>query len=470
MLDCMEASDIPWTPRLDPAARPIYAAIADAIGEDLRQGRLKPGQRLPPQRQLASNLGIDFTTVTRAYSEARLRGLVEARVGQGTFVRAQASAAADRRAPVRRNADMTMNLPPRFDDPALTARMWGAVTSLGQETGQALLLSYHDPVGALADRQAGVQWLRPFVPQAAAEQLLVVAGAQAALLAILGTLARPGDTICAEALTYPGLRSLAAHLGLQVQGLAMDADGLLPGAFEAACREGPPKALYCMPNLHNPTTAVLTLERRRTVVEIAASYGVPIVEDDIYGPLLTAGPPSLAALAPDLVYYVGGLSKVMSPALRIAYVAAPSPRAAARIGAAVRATTGMASPLTAAIATRWIETGLGVAALEAIRRETAARYALAETFLPPGSFIGRPEAFHLWLPLPPAWQGSAFPARLAAAGIAVAAGDAFATLPGQAEAVRIGLGAPESRQDCADALARIGDLLVNDPAWGLTVV
>src|SRR5665213_3451951 len=76
-----------WMPALERTSGPVYLAIAEAVAADITSGRLQPGARLPPQRALAKALGIDFTTVTRAYAEADKRGLVEGRVGHGTYVR-----------------------------------------------------------------------------------------------------------------------------------------------------------------------------------------------------------------------------------------------------------------------------------------------------------------------------------------------------------------------------------------------
>ena len=122
----------------------FYLAIAGAIAADIAAGRLQPGTRLPPQRALADALGIDFTTVTRAYAEAGKRGLVEGRVGHGTYVRLRQS----RPAPAAgRAVDISMNLPPRFEDAALNARMQTGIKTVSDE-GLDLLLAYQDPGGA----------------------------------------------------------------------------------------------------------------------------------------------------------------------------------------------------------------------------------------------------------------------------------------------------------------------------------
>ena len=106
-----------WMPNLAASDKPRYIAIADAIAEDIRSGRLAASDRLPPQRKLAHRLDIDFTTVARGYVEAQKRGLIESHVGRGTFVRASARR---RHSPMARHpeiVDLSMNLPPEPDDP-----------------------------------------------------------------------------------------------------------------------------------------------------------------------------------------------------------------------------------------------------------------------------------------------------------------------------------------------------------------
>ena len=453
-----------WLPHFDRGAGPFYLAIADALEADIRAGRLPEGTRLPPQRRLAESLDIDFTTVSRAYAEATRRGLVEGRVGQGTFVRSPAPAARG-----HSRADLAMNLPPQPADPALLTRMWGGIGGLREAGGMELLLRYQEAGGAAMDRAAGLRWLSPRLGVVEPERLLVCAGAQGALLAAASVLARPGDSICAEMLTYPGFRALAAQIGLNILGLPMDQDGLLPEAFDAACRTERPKALYCIPTLHNPTTATMPLERRRAVLAVARKHGVPVIEDDAYGMLPEGGPPPLAALAPELVFHVSGLAKCLSPALRIAYLVTPGGRAAGRAAAAIRATTGMASPLTAAIASRWIEDGTAAAVLREIRQETTARAAIAARLLPAGLARGDAASFHLWLRLPSFWSRGELVARLGGAGMAVVGSDAFAVAD-PPEAVRIGLGAARGKVELREALLRLADLLSEPPALSSMVI
>jgi DNA-binding transcriptional MocR family regulator len=206
----------------------------------------------------------------------------------------------------------------------------------------------------------------------------------------------------------------------------------------------------------------MSTPRRREIVAVARRHRLPIVEDDAYGRLPDPAPPALAALAPELTWHIAGLAKLASPALRLAYLAAPDARGAAQAAARLRATTGMASPLTAALATRWIRSGVMGEVLRAIRGETRARRRMAAETL--GEAVAAPaEAFHLWLPLPAPWTRGAFQAALRPHDISVVPNDAF-TVGGPApEAVRIGLGAPATRLDLRRALETIAAVLEPPP-------
>ena len=137
-------------------------------------------------------------------------------------------------------------------------------------------------------------------------------GAQHGLAIVLGALARPGDLVLTEALTYSGFRALADQLRVDVEGLEMDDDGIVPAAFERACRLRAPRALYCTPTLHNPTAIVTSVERRRALADIAARYDVPIIEDDVYGALVSDAPATIASMAPRTTYFVTSMSKAVA--------------------------------------------------------------------------------------------------------------------------------------------------------------
>ncbi|WP_245496366.1 PLP-dependent aminotransferase family protein [Lichenibacterium ramalinae] len=458
-----------WTPDLAKFGRPHYRAIADAIAEDIGAGRLAASERLPPQRQLADALGLNFSTVARGYVEAQRRGLIASRVGHGTVVTGRAAPAAPA-APalppaVRRRpalVDFSMNLPPEPDDPALVERMRDGLAAVSADL--VGLLRYQGFGGAPDDKEAALHWLSRRGLAVPANRLLVCPGSHSALLATLSTLCRPGDVICSEALTYPGARSLAAHLGLTLVGLPGDDEGIDAAAFAATCVRHRPKALYLNPTLLNPTTVTVSRARREAIVAVARRYAVAIIEDDAYGFLPPDGPPTFSALAPETTYHVAGLAKCLGAGLRIAYLVAPSARAALPLAASLRAATVMASPLTAAVATRWILDGTADAVLDFVRRESTARQRLALAALPPGLAEADPHGFHIWMRLPEPWSRSAFASQSRSTGIGVVASDPFVATGPAPEAVRICLGGLASRDDVAHALDVIAHALDETPA------
>lgn len=456
-----------WSRSLRSSDKPAYLAIADLIDDDIRNGRLTTQDRLPPLRSLAEELALNYTTVARAYGEARRRGLLDARAGRGTYVRSAAV-----RSPARRGSllEMTMNLPPEPDDPTLMARLREGFAALAANTDPYALLRYQEFGGTPEDREAGVRWLQPRLPRIAPERVLVCPGIQCALVALMTLLAGPGESICAEALTYPGVKGIAAQLGIRLHALPMDGGGIEPHAFETACRELRPKALYCNPTLLNPTTATIGAERRAALADIALRYSVPIIEDDPYGMLPSDAPAPLATLAPELSYYVTGLSKCVGAGLRVAYVAAPDVRRAKLVAAALRSTTVMASPITTMLATRWINDETADAMLAATRRESVERQKLAAALLPAGACQTHPEAFHLWLSLTEPWHQLEFAAHLRTRGVGVVASDAFCIDGNPPEAVRICLGGAGDRDECRHALEAIHDTLAQSPAVVSTVM
>nr|WP_298093909.1 PLP-dependent aminotransferase family protein [uncultured Shinella sp.] len=456
-----------WHPDLSRSDSPLYMALADRIERDLRSGELSAGDKLPTHRDLAKRLAIDVTTVARGYVEAQKRGLVQAHIGRGTFVTGaarRASEAADTQPDARRSAtvDLSMNLPPEPDDPALAARMRQGFSALSADL--IPLLRYQSFGGAAMDKEAAALWLgrRGLTPSH--ERIFITPGAHPALLAILGIVAKPGETILSENITYPGIRSIAAQLRLRLAGLAMDDDGILPEAFAAACEREAPKALYLNPTLQNPLTLTMPAARRAEIAAVARTYRVPIIEDDAYGFLPLDGPAPLAAHAPDLTWHIGGLSKCIGAGLRLAYVVAPEDsRALWSFAGAMRSGNVMASPLTTALATRWIGDGTADAILDFLRSEAAARQALVAGLLPSGCYRADTISFNIWLPLPHGWTRSTFGAHIRMSGLGIVASDAFCVDGMPPEAVRVCLGGPIARPQLQTALEFMAHALEGPP-------
>jgi DNA-binding transcriptional MocR family regulator len=448
-----------WAARIKGGSLPAYQLIPELIAEDLRNGRLTPRQRFPPLRDLAVTLELNYTTVVRGFAEARQRGLVAARPGLGSYARGSFIGL-----PLRAGtgAEMTMNLPPELADHPAMQQLRESAAAFMTATALPDLMRYQDFGGTPHERGVAAEWLAQWVPGAKADRVLIAPGIHSVLLALVSLLVKPGQGLCVESMVYPGMKAIAAQLGVQLQPLAMDQDGLVPQAFEAACKSIPVAALYLCPNLHNPTTATLPIHRREQIADIALRFSIPIIEDDAYGMLPAATPPALADFAPDLSYYIGGMSKWLGAGLRTAYVLARGPAAAQRLAGALRATTVMASPLTSALVAHWIERGLAAEVLAAVRAECGWRSWLIRDRLGTCGVRTQPNGFHAWLPLAANADDGRYlaietAARLRDLGVAAVAGSVFSTDQQPPEGLRLCLGGDLTRDDCGRALQAVVD-------------
>ncbi len=453
-----------WLPRLDGVTGPKYLAIADAIADAVAAGTLRTGDRLPPQRELAKALSVDLTTVTRAFGEAQRRGLLDGRVGRGSFIR---DARLDQPAPTA-VIDMSMNMPPQPAEARLRARIAEGVAAVMATPDALTQLHYQDSAGIAAHRQAAALWLAQRLGTLTYDRILVASGGQSALAAILALTLDRGDTLCAGELTYPGLKAASERGGYSIEPLAMDGEGIDPDAFESACRRVRPKLLYVVPTIDNPTTATMGVNRRHAVAEVARRHGVTIIEDDAYGALPGPALPPLAMLAPEITWHIASLSKCATPALRIAYVVTPGLPETLRLSAEIRATSLMASPLTSALAARWVANGTMDQIVQAIRTENVERQLIAGRLLGPAG-TAHPEGHHLWLALPGHWQRAEFVRQALHSGLSVVPSDAFATTARPPEAVRVSLGVVPDRERLERTLQHLAFLL-DRPAAAASVI
>jgi DNA-binding transcriptional MocR family regulator len=439
-----------WVPTLEDRPGPLYQRIVDALSADVASGRLRRGQQLPTHRALAKALGIDLTTVTRAYAEARQRGLTEARVGQGTFVAETMMRQADAPPPA---FDLTMNLPPQPLAADLEGRLTRAIAAIEREAGFSAYLNYRDPAGTREERDTAAAWLATRVTGAHGDRLVIAPGTQNAILNFLMSQVRSGGVVLAEALTYPGLKDAAAYAGVRIAGVATDASGILPDALAEATRRHGAKAVYLIPTIHNPTAVTMPLARRKAVAEVIRANGLTLFEDDAYGALAPEAVP-LATLIPERTYFAASLSKCIAPGLRVSFLLTPSRAAANAMANAVRASTQMPVALIVAVVTRWLRDGSGEAIVAAVRREAAERQALAAQALAQHVYSSQPYGHHVWVNLPRAWSRAEFAAHVQRQGLAVVTSEAFwvGETGEPPHAIRVALGAARSRADLARAL------------------
>jgi DNA-binding transcriptional MocR family regulator len=459
-----------WTPDLSRHEGPRYAAIVEAIAEEIEQGRLKPGDQMPTHRELAARLGVTTGTVTRAYAEAARRGLLVGETGRGTFVKGDLldlDSAAEDEALV----DLSFNIPPPSAGDLLGQSLAKTLKDISARRGLAALLTYQPAAaGAERHRAAGAEWVARSGLKARAGQVLVCNGALHAMTVVFSTLCRPGDAVFTESLTYPGMKNLANLLNLRLHGLPVDGEGLVPEAFEEACRRGAARVLYTIPTVQNPLGTVMSERRRREIAAVASAHEVAVVEDDVHSFMLPKPPPPLSSFAPENSYYIMSTSKSMAGGMRVGYLAAPE-RMVEPLSTSLRATVWTAAPLMAEIASEWIRDGTADRLVAQKRAEAAARQELAARALEGFRVDAHPLSFHLWLHLPEPWRSNEFAAQLKRRGVLVSPSEAF--VPGREEAphaVRVCLGTPRSRERLGNALAVVRSVLRETPDPCLSVI
>jgi DNA-binding transcriptional MocR family regulator len=443
-----------WLPKLESRRGPVYRAIADALDEDVQNGALRAGMRLPPHRDLADHLGVTVTTITRAYAEASRRGLTSGYVGRGTFIRGNEAEERSETLPF----DLSINiLMPDKEVANLQPRLFQR-----RVLPWTQILGYIPSRGHLRHRQAMAAWLARGGLVVDPDHIVLTAGAQHSLSVALSALLKPNDTLLMEELTYSGARAIAHQQHLKIRPVAMDAEGIRPDALETACRSTRARALYCMPRLQNPTSAIMSDRRRRQIAAIAEKYRLTVVEDDVYGFVSPEKAP-LASLIPHRTVYVTSLSKSLFPGMRLGCVSAP-PEMLDSITGAVWASMIMASPIGADLLSGWIEDGTAARIAEWKRHEFAARQAMARRLFDGERMQTHPSSPHIWLQLPSRWSSESFAAQARARGVILNASTQFSVADQPARAVRVCLGPPRTRPGMEQALTIIRQTLASQPA------
>ena len=457
-----------WIPDLTAIEGSRYKALAKAIGDAIKQGDLKPDERLPTHRSLAEALEVTVGTVSRGYAEAEDRGFVYAVVGRGTFVRGKDEPGM-LQIPEQDDEiiDFSLNLPIKLDKADDLATVMRDISRRPSDMNK--LLCYQPDVGLIEHREVLAGWFTQAEWQVTPDKLIITHGAQHGILVSLMALTRPGDVILSEGLTYPGLTAITHQLKVETQGLVLDNEGIIPSALETACQRYQPKLLYCTPTLQNPTTAIMSLERRQAIIRICQQYNVLILEDDVNGPLAETAPLPLAALAPEQVIYIGSLSKSLAAGLRVGALVTPD-AVRDRIADSVRASCWMVSPVVTEIACEWVRSGRAEEQVAYQKQDMKLRQAIARKKLRAFDAVITPFGFHVWLMLPEPWRAGQFVKEAEHRGVLLKGAGTFAV--GRFEAphgVRIAISCARDIEQLEQGLDVLVDMLKAGPEPTLSV-
>ncbi len=428
-----------------------YRQVADEIAQAIRSGAVPAGTRLPTHRELAKQHHIALATATKVYRELATSGLVVGEPGRGTFVRELSGFAGidPRRMPRgARAADLSFNQPL---SPEQGDTLRHVLRQIAAEGDLDSLLAQQPPGGRTADRAAMATHLLDRGIDVPPDRVILTSGAQQGLDVVLAALAPPGTVVAVDALTYPGIKPIAALRGIDLAPIRVGAEGTDVDHLEWLCRHRPISSVYLMPTIQNPLGFVLDAEARCRIAELAHRHDFRIVEDATYAFLDPHAPPPLQNLAPERTFHVGSMSKNLATGLRVGYVVGPAADRQ-QLVRALRAASWGTPNLTTTIVTRWIADGT-VGRVERARRDDARlRQAIARRELAGLDYRAHPGSFSGWIQLPVDTRADIIVRELAAQGVLVSTADAFAVTPEIPNALRIALAGP-TRDDLAHALA-----------------
>lgn len=442
-----------------------YKVLVQAIARDIETAALAHDQRLPAQRQLAGALGISVQTVTNAYKELERQGLVRCEVGRGSFVSRRMSDRVTRYILDRPERALVDCSTARILHTAEHDRLWrDTCAQLSHEHDQPWMRACRPIAGFEAHREAAAHWVARQGVRAEQDGILITNGAAHGIFLALASLAGPGDVVLCEGLTDHGVIGSSQVLGFTLKGLEIDRNGIDPEHFEHVCSNERITALVCTPNLNNPTTSLMPDARRREIAGIARRFGVHIIEDDVYGPLLgERRAPPISHYLPELSFYCTSMTKTVLTGLRVGFLTVPK-RLALRSESILRVSSWMATPLLAEVASRWIDDGRADTLLRLQRRLLEGRQAMVSEHVGKHVLGQHPNALNVWLGVPPHWAVDSLVRTLRERHIAVASPEPF-TVRGvpPARGVRLCVGAECSDDELRDALISLRDVFEQYP-------
>ncbi len=464
---------------------PLYQQIETHLRKGILSGSLAAETRLSSARELATDLKVSRITVENAYAELEAAGLVERRLGSGTYVLAQPG---------------KLNPPPgeshgpppwplwqqeaqersgRFHRPALdewlrSARHPNPINFAGgvadprffpaDEFRRAVnSVLRRDGTSALEyGRREGYEPLRRTIAKVLgsqglntkADNVLITSGSQQALTLIAQLLLRPGEVVLVENPTYAGALDLFRALDLRTVGIPMDSQGMQVERLEPLLQQHHPKLLYTIPNFHNPTGTCLSTARRKALITLADRYNLPILEDDFVGDMRYEGraQPSLKSMdAAGRVLYVSTFSKMLMPGLRVAFLVAEGPvyQSLVSYKAVVDLATSnlMQRSLEAYVTVGRYRTHLR-RTCRAYRRRRDCMIAAIQRYLPSSvQYVSPAGGMFFWLQLPPDMTASKLLTIAVKEGVGFATGTSSFVLPAEGESfIRLNfISASESR-------------------------
>ena len=441
---------IRWKPKQGMDRRtPKYLAIAECVEADIHSGALVPGAKLPSHRQLSALFGTTIATVTKAMSEAVRRGLVNAVVGSGTYVRGSSNAQ-----PASDLIDLSLNTVPASVVQDILGRQLAKVSG---DRFSYHLFDHSGYIPAPGLLKSGVRWVSSLGVPATESNLLLTNGVHQGLLASFELLLPHGAKAICEPLLYTGVKRIAQSRGITLLAADFDDDGIDPEGIERLISETGAKVVILTPVNHNPTTVTLSVERRQRIAEICSRLDAWIIEDGVNTPLSGTEIPSIYHFAPKRTIHLTGFSKCVASGFRLGIAVVPE--MARRGFEEALIGSGWTGPgLFAHMANEMLSDGSIDACVQRHRQEADTRFSLALQLLPGVTAASCP-TYHAWVKIPERVDPTNFHLQAQHLGVRVSPAAHFAISNERSDRhYRISLGGAMSRDVLRRALNTLASI------------
>lgn len=439
-----------WKPKLSQSNKPLYLVLAEKLEEDIKNRVLLPGTKLPPWRELADFLDLNVSTVSRAFKVCKQKGLLSSTVGSGTFVSYDALASLT--VMPDPSSKGLINMSAFTPEPVACMELVQITKDMMESADVSKLFGYGEEGPKEWQKLAAVQLIEKAGYCTKAEKLLPANGGQNAITAILAGLFKAGDCIGTDPLTYPGIKSAAKLLGIQLVPVKQENNEICEEGLLYACKNEQIRAVFIMPDFQNPTTHIMTDECRKMIARVAKEQDILIIEDAAHSMLMKEPKHAVASYLPEQTIYIASLSKTVAPGLRLSYIVSPE-RYKAAVAEALYALNVTVSPLLLELGSRIIASGKMPNFSDQYRNMIRERNALIDEMLFGYAVYGAPESLFRWLLLPEPWTGEEFESEAYRAGVQVYGCRKFSVGKAKpAAAARIESAGPKDMEELKKAL------------------
>lgn len=457
-INSFENYPMSWKPKKSKTNKPIYLDLAEQLEFDVSTGILPPGTKLPPYRELADFLDVNVSTITRAFKVCKQKGLLSGSVGSGTFV--SYDIAVDTRMVKNVKNSNVIEMGPIIPKYNANKHIKNLIMEMVKEPNFEKLLDYGEINGQLWQKKVAVKLIGKSGLLTSSEKLLPSNGGQNAITAILAGIFQKGDRIGTDPLTYPGLKTAAKMLGIELIPISCKNNEMSPSGLLYAFKNENIKGIYIMPDFHNPTTHIMSLDTRKKIASIANENKLIVIEDAAHSLLMDKVMPAVATYAPEQTIYIASLSKTVSPGLRLAYIVTPLKFKDAISNTLYNINLSL-SPFLLELASRLIASESIEKIITENREQIKLRNKLLNNIFPANMLSGEDTCIFRWLNLPNNYDSNKFEKLAKKEGVQVYSSERFVV--GKVKppsAVRIVVTAPETIDDLSKGLEILKFLLM----------